>query len=221
MWQLRIPFDTDTGEILVSNCPLCGQTQRWRHSAGIAFCDRCGESLDQPAERLDEDLLANLKLAVGLTHTDPARRAASLALLPNEIASLGPAMAFELLLRLVPMAEPACRWNRGDRIWRNDPHDIAMGMHGAWQILAGWPKAMTSRISRDIATADRRYSDGNRGATLRFLNLRDAPYLRQVLREIVQRLYNSIELYWAARRQHPRSDDDLRGSLKSPALRNG
>jgi hypothetical protein len=26
MWQLRLPFDADTGEILLSNCPLCGKT---------------------------------------------------------------------------------------------------------------------------------------------------------------------------------------------------
>jgi hypothetical protein len=193
MWELRIPFDADTGEILVSSCALCGQTQRWRHSAGVAFCDKCGESLDQGAERIDEDLLPDLKLAVGLTHSDPARRTASIALLPNEIAELGPALAFELLLRLIPVAEPACKWTPADRIWRNDPHDIAKGMHEAWRILAGWPEAMKERISCAIATAERRYSDGNHGATLGFLALRNAEYLPPVLRDIIQRLHELID----------------------------
>jgi hypothetical protein len=193
MWQLRIPFDDETGEILVSDCPLCRQTQRWRHSAGVGFCDGCGDSLDQPTDCIEDELLPEITLAVGLTHTDPARRAASLAALPHEVAALGPAMAFELLLRLVPVAEPRCSWSSADRIWRNDPHLIARGMHGAWRLLSCWPNAIRNRISQDIAAANRRFADGNQGATLRFLKLRDAEYLQQNLREVIRRLHESID----------------------------
>jgi hypothetical protein len=108
IWTLRIPFDVDTGEILISDCGLCSRIQRWRHTAGVAFCDGCGESLIRPVERVDAKLLADLAPAVGLTHPDPAIRASSLTSLPDDIASLGPADAFELLLRLVPVVEPAC-----------------------------------------------------------------------------------------------------------------
>jgi hypothetical protein len=194
MWQLRIPFDIETGEILLSKCPLCSRTQRWRHSAGIAFCDGCGDSLDQQTDRIEDDVLPEAALAVGLTHTDPDVRARSLAMLPEEIASLGPAAAYELLLRLVPVVEPGCTWTRGDRLWRNDPHGIARGMQGAWRLLASWPEAMTDRISRDIATSSTRHTDGNRGETVRFLKLRDSDHLPQNLRSVIRRLRDSIDL---------------------------
>jgi hypothetical protein len=194
LWQLRIPFDIETGEVLVSGCDLCGQTQRWRHSAGVAFCDQCGESLNQTTRRVSDDLMPDLKLAVSLTHTDELKRAASLKLLPNEIAQLGPAMAFELLLRLVPAAEPRCTWTGTERIWRNDPLLIAEGMHGAWQLLKGWPKSLADRISRDIPTTGRRHRDGNQGATIRFLNTRNADHIPQKLREFIAGFHESIDI---------------------------
>lgn len=193
IWTLRIPFDVETGEILIADCVLCSRIQRWRHTAGVAFCDDCGESLIRPVERIDPDLLFDLVPAVGLTHPDPAERASSLAALPDEVASLGPADAFELLLRLVPVIEPECGWTSCGRIWRNDPHAIARGMAGAWRILAGWPVAMTDLISSNIATSDRRHSDGNRGATSRFLRLRDLSYLSEALRDVIRRLHESID----------------------------
>lgn len=192
MWQLRLPFDVDTGEILLSHCPLCGKTQRWRHSAGVAFCDSCGESLDQPAERIDDDLRANLSAAIGLTHTDPSRRKVSLAKLPREISDLGAALAYELLLRLVPIAEPSCAWTGSDRIWNNDAHDIARGIHGAWELISGWPEAILGRIARDLEVASRG-SDGTAGATRRFLKLRDYDFIAPELASLVGRLHRSID----------------------------
>jgi hypothetical protein len=70
---------------------------------------------------------------------------------------------------------------------------IARGIALAWRVLAGWPGAMTDLISRDIATADRRHSDGNRGATSRFLRLRHLDYLPEGLREVIRRLHESID----------------------------
>ena len=194
MWLLRIPFDSVTGEILVSDCGLCGRIQRWRHTAGVDCCDGCGESLVRPVERIDLTLLPEVSAAIGLTHSDPAIRSASLALLPPAIQSIGADQAFELLLRLVPVAEPHCTWRGSNRIWNNDPHAIARGMHGAWRLLEGWPRNMADKISHDIATAGRRFADGNGGATIGFLRLREAEYLAPKLRDVIRRLHESIDV---------------------------
>ena len=77
MWQLRLPFDWETGELLVSTCPrpTCGKVQRWRHSAGVRYCDTCVHDLsEQELPKLGEDLLQAYRLATGLTHTDPGKR---------------------------------------------------------------------------------------------------------------------------------------------------
>ncbi len=192
MWQLRIPFDVETCEILISTCPLCHRIQRWRHSAGVAFCDGCGESLEQPAKTIDQSLKDVLNAAIGLTHTDPARREQSLEMLPAEVAYLGPAMAFELLLRLVPVAAPSCSWRSSDRIWHNDPHHIAHGLSDAWHLLAGWPNTVTARISRDLTTATR-YADGTGGATRRFLKLRHSESVPLAVRQMIGRLHELID----------------------------
>lgn len=194
MWLLRIPVDADTGEILISDCGLCGRIQRWRHTAGIDCCDACGESLIRPVECIDLHLLPDVSASIGLTHSDPVVRSSSLALLPPAIQSIGPDQAFELLLRLVPVAEPKCTWRGSNRIWNNDPHAIAVGMQGAWRLLAGWPKSMTDKISHDIATAGRRFADGNGGATIGFLRLRKAEYLAPRLRDILRSLHESIDV---------------------------
>lgn len=194
IWQLRIPFDVATGEVLVAKCPLCGKTQRWRHTAGIDCCDGCGDPLDQPVDTIDETILPDVKLAVGLTHTDAAKRAASLALLPDDVSGLGAATAYELLLRLVPVVHPGCTWVTADRIWRNDPHHIAEGMHRAWQILKGWPHAMTDKFNRDLATSETRHSDGNGGRTVRFLKLRKQHHIPKPLRDVLQHLHDAVSL---------------------------
>lgn len=193
MWQLRIPFDIETGEILVSGCALCGCVQRWRHAADIDCCDSCGDGLDQITDRIDGEILREVALAVGLTHTDPTNRAASLALLPAEISTLGAATAFEMLLRLVPVVEAACTWSTGDRLWGNDPHAIASGMRDAWRVLLSWPESMSERINQDLTTSSTRHSDGNRGQTVRFLRLRNLEYLPQALRDVIQRIHASID----------------------------
>lgn len=194
IWQLRIPFDVDTGEILVSTCPQCRRVQRWRHSAGIAFCDACGDSLNQDPGRIDAGLIPDVAMAVGLTHPNPDRRAVSLAHLPEEIASLGAATAYELLLRIVPVVDKDCRWAAGDRLWSNDPHHVAKGMASAWRTLTAWPSAFREVIGRDLATSVTRHSDGNRGETLRFLRLRHRRHLPKEMRDVITRLHASIDL---------------------------
>lgn len=193
MWQLRIPFDIETGEILVSECRFCRRVQRWRHAAGIDCCDSCGDSLEQITDRIDDEILPEVALAVGLTHTDPTKRGESLALLPAEISCLGAATAFEMLLRLVPVTEAGCTWSKGYRLWGNDPHAIASGMCRAWRMMLAWPGSMSERINQDLTTSGTRHSDGNRGQTIRFLGLRNLEYLPQSLRDVIQRIHASID----------------------------
>lgn len=198
MWQLRLPYDVETGELLVSRCPRtewCGKVQRWQHSAGVRYCDACVKDLsEQTVPIIDKALLPAYSLAAGLTHTDAGLRAASLSELPEEVAALGADMAFELLIRLVPVANNICGWSSRTRIWANEPHQIALGMHGAWHILKGWPHTMTNRVTSDLASGRKRHDDGNGGANRRFLTPKKAEGLPACIRKLVEGLVDSLSL---------------------------
>lgn len=179
MWQLRLPFDYETGDLLVSTCPkpTCGKVQRWRHSAGVRYCDTCVQDLSaQEVPRLSGDRLIEYQLIAGLTHTDAKVRRNSLSFLPNEIQELGADSAFELLLRLVPVVEPKCGWGNA-RLWENEPFDIATGMALAWQMLQNWPDGILEQIARQAAIATNRASDGNGGRTAAFFRLRNSVHV--------------------------------------------
>jgi hypothetical protein len=201
MWQLRFPFDLETGELLVSTCPRpsCLAVQRWRHSAGVRYCDTCVEDLAKHVPpRLDDDLLSRLRPPMGLTHVDPAIRAASVRLLPDGMRRLGADMAFELLLRLVPVIHPACQWKPGSRLWDNDPFEIANGMLSAWETMLGWPGSLIARMSTHLKASPSRYSDGNGGRTIAFLRLRAGEGIPNPVAAFIGGLYASLDVDGAA-----------------------
>ncbi len=196
LWQLKLPFDPETGELLVNTCPrpTCGKVQRWRHSAGVAWCDTCVEALtQQKVPRLGDDLLPDYDLAVGLTHTDPERRARSLELLPAEIRRLGADMAYELLLRLAPVMHAGCRWGIGARLWGGEPFGTARGMVEGWRALRGWPHALIEKITTDMSAATTRFNDGNRGRTLAFLRLRSGGFVPEPVAATIRALHATID----------------------------
>lgn len=195
MWQLKLPFDLDTGELLISRCPRpsCGKVQRWRHSAGVRYCDTCVQDLsEQDTLRLGDSFLPIYRLAAGLTHTDPKKRNAALAHLPAAVRALGPDMAFELMLRLVPVLEPKCVWTSCNRIWGNDPFDVARGMTAAWTILLDWPNSLLTKITTDLVDAKARRQDGNSGRTLAFLHLATSPSVAKPVAGAIRALHDSM-----------------------------
>ena len=197
MWQLKLPFDTETGELMVCRCtrPTCGRVQRWRHSAGVAWCDTCVHDLSaQTVPTLDDDLLADYRRAADLTHTDPGRRATSLTLLPERVRALGADMAFELLLRLCPVVDRRCAWSQGSRIWSNDPFVIASALQQAWHVLASWPSAFLATIAIGLGGAEARFGDGTGGATLRFFRLRHGDGVAPAVAAEIEALRDLIDL---------------------------
>ena len=113
--------------------------------------------------------------------------------LPDPVQALGPDMAFELLLRLVPVVEPGCVWRSNSRLWANDPFHIASGMSAAWQVLKGWPDAILDRIAQQLATSTVHASDGNDGRTTDFLRLRSGNHVPAAVAGAIRTLHESID----------------------------
>ncbi|PWG01997.1 hypothetical protein [Sphingosinicella humi] len=198
MWQLRpFPFCSETWQYLVDQCPRCGAVQRWYHANGIDRCDQCVEELSlAPAETVPDEERPALRFAIGLVHADPALRQRSLFELPAELQALGPAAAFELLVRLTTLVDGEMAKNRVGTFstWSLPAARITSAIARAWPLLAGWPGAVTEFMGERIQTAPTRHVDGNEGLSVRFLKLPRVPGLRQDVADAIARLRLSVQL---------------------------
>lgn len=173
IWHVRtLPTCVETGQFLIDSCPSpeCGVRQGWYHTPGIDRCDRCLEPLVlAESGTVPDEQRIPLDLAIGLVHPDHLKRSASLGQLPDRVAVLGPSGAYELLMRLLPVACPDLP--RRHLLHTAAPAKLAEAMAGAWPLLATWPAGFIAHADKLIMAAPRRHIDGNSGATVRFLNL--------------------------------------------------
>lgn len=195
LWQHRLPFDIDTGEILLDRCHRCDAIQRWRHSVGVRYCDVCVEDLAAaPTLRLPESILEDVRLPIGLINPNPKARAKSVAALPDRFRGVEPGLVFELILRATPVAHSEVRWSKGSRCWANEPVKLAEGIGLAWNLLEEWPSKIWTRISDHLAANDIRFGDGNGGATLKFLRLRKSVYSHDFIAKVIDELHDAMNL---------------------------
>ena len=166
-----LPFCPVEWELLVSVCPSdhCGGAgQSWLHTNGVDRCDKCASSLlDAPTERVPEEIRPPLRLLAGLVDPDPARRAASLARLPEEVQAMGEGPAFELAVAVAGFVDPDLRAGHHARFLRRGvaPLPVCRAMAKAWTILSRWPEGFEERAAAALARRDGRFGDGNREAT--------------------------------------------------------
>ncbi len=188
IWSLRpLPFCAETGVFLQNACPLCQKIQRWHHANGIDRCDFCGQSLAGAVPvPVPEHLLGSLRMAAKLVHPDPTQRAEALAALPDEARALGPGQAFDLMIVLATVVDPTIRISNRTGFRSNaTPSEIAPPMALAWEMLAGWPAKFEEFIAERLAARPARFGDGNRGATVRFLELADNPKCAQAISSMI------------------------------------
>lgn len=172
LWSVRLlPFCSETWEVLVDRCPYCGKRLGWKRTLGIAYCDAgCMTDLrTATTTSIPEAIRPPLKEIIGLVDPDPEQRRATVALLPPELARAGPDATLELLTRLVPVMDPKLPGKTTDLV-KADPLQLSQALVKAWKVALAWPDAMTAFATKCISERTSRYSDGNSGRTLRFLN---------------------------------------------------
>lgn len=172
-WQLKaFPFCTESWQFLRATCPRasCGVTQRWYHSVGIAYCDRCMQDLrDAPAEIVPSQYRGELKLAAGLIDQDAAQRLESVSSLPIQIRSLGAGGTYELLSCLLQLID-ADIGNRGSRRnWSIPAVRLTNAVARAWMLLSGWPDSMHALIDATLASSNEPQHVAARVKVIQFL----------------------------------------------------
>lgn len=173
LWQLRpFPFCSETWQYLLDRCHRCGGIQRWYHANGVDRCDWCVEDLSRgEAVEVPNEQRPPLAMAVGLVHPDEATRLKSILALPSPLNTLEAGEAYELLVRLAAVADPDLTKSRKGAIssWSSTPAQISSAIAAAWTLLEGWPHSLSKMIDDRLAQAASRHSDGNGGASVRFL----------------------------------------------------
>lgn len=197
LWQLRLPFDVDTGEVLVDRCPdpECATVQRWRRTSGIRFCDHCATDLSTArTTSVDPAALIDARAAIGLIHPDPAKRAESRAALPHGLRDADPGLVLDLALRLMPVVDPSFTRGPGSRWWDNPPDRIAQALAAAWRLLPDFPASLRELMEERLRAATKQRPDGNGGASLRFVKLRKDPAVGPVVRAAVDELHELMSV---------------------------
>lgn len=195
LWQFPFPWDLETGELLRDTCPECDTVQRWRHSVGVRYCDHDAVDLSAyPTERLPEDVLESVCQAIGLIHPDPAKRAASMDLVPVDMRHADGGEVLEFILRLTTVVHPQCRWTGGERCWDNPPLVVAEAIARAWRFAMAWPDSMTDLVAEGVSTSEARGGDGNGGATRRFLQLPGSRYVTPHVSRVIRQFVANIDL---------------------------
>ncbi|HEY0312260.1 MAG TPA: hypothetical protein VGC56_07160 [Allosphingosinicella sp.] len=188
-WHIRVfPYCSETWETLLDRCPYCEKHPGWRHTLGIDRCEHCMTDLKTArGDIIPEELRSSLTAAVGLLDHLPERRAASLALLPERISRMGPALALDVLVNLLPVIDTALPTDPAILFFKTRPMQICHAVAGAWQMMVGWPGSLTTFASDHVATRTAKHSDGNVGRTIRFLtprrNAGTSPELDELIAE--------------------------------------
>ena len=195
LWQLRLPFDVETGEMLQDSCWDCGAVQGWKRSFGVDRCDICEADLTLvPTTLVPPDTLGDLRLAIGLIDPDPAVRSASMALVPERLRADDSGHVLELVFRLATVVHRDCTWSRTARYWKNDPSVLAEAIACAWRVLPDMTRGVRTAISAALATNEKRFGDGNGGDSLRFLRLRNELHSIPIIWQAAATIHDAMSL---------------------------
>ncbi len=176
-WDLRpFPFSDETWEHLQAECPdpLCRHRQGWHHTLGVEVCDLCGEPLAIGGASLvpetDRDVL---RVAIGLFHHDPAKRAVSAASLPEWLRAVDPGDVLDLVVALAGVCDPSIRCRTAKRALRigATPERVSAAVAVSWRLLEDWPASFERLAAERCGRRPTRFGDGNGGATMDFLLL--------------------------------------------------
>lgn len=171
LWALRVlPVCVETGELLHSTCPFCKAEQRWHHANGLDRCDFCAQSLTEaPSATVPEEMLTHLRGIAQFIHPDASKRSAAMSLMPEQVQEMGVATAFDLLVLLAGVVNPAIRLGRkiGFAL-DSDRFDRCAAMATAWEAFCNWPDGFKDLIAERLACRPTRFGDGNNRATIDF-----------------------------------------------------
>lgn len=192
LWDLRLlPVCVETGEILLTACqnPICeGVALGWRQTLGIDRCEHCMADLSRSVSKsIPADLLLQIRQISDLFVPD--RRTAVLKLLPAELRMGDGQLAVDLLLRLLPVANPLLK-----KFYASpavEPLALCKALAECWSIILNWPRGFQEYALPRLEARRKPNQDGNHGQTVRFVKGR-GPNMSTSLKDAISDIRNSM-----------------------------
>jgi len=195
LWNIRLfPCCIETGQLLLNRCgnEECDGTLGWRHTLGIDTCEFCiSELTNAEAPEIPAELVEQLRPIADLF--SPEDRGFALSSLPAAIAADDGQVAIDLLLRLLPLADPSLHAFR-NRLHHADPLDLIRAVVASWNMMTTWPRGFSDHVTPKAAGRAERHRDGNRGETIRFLKTGRNSIVSTAIAKIIGDLRNEFDL---------------------------
>lgn len=196
LWNIRLfPCCLETGQMLIDHCGNAecpGGELGWRHTLGIETCEFCIADLTHSkSSKIPSDLLAQLRPIANLF--SPEKRGEALSSLPIAIADDEGQVAIDLLLRLLPVADPSL-WPFRYRLHQANPLELAKAVATSWRIMKAWPDEFSDFVVTKVAERAERHRDGNEGETSRFLRTGKSAHVSAKIAKIIGDLRNEVDL---------------------------
>ncbi|MCK1463577.1 TniQ family protein [Bradyrhizobium sp. 2] len=169
IWEIRIfGFCTDTRELLLASCPVCGKTLGWQRTHGIEYCDSCkndaGERLtdlrDFPQPKVTAKDEAGLEVMCDLIHPLSERKARARKSISPAFADYANGEIFEFGVALC--CAETMQLNRTQKILERPKHveDYARFtpevLSHAGRAILDWPNGLHAIADRIRAKAGER-----------------------------------------------------------------
>ena len=161
-WQCRhLPYDADTGELLLERCPACSKTLRWSRAWGVGSCEWCRAdlaSLERPklhARRLP----AYQRFAALTSVIAPVRAQARVGLAP-ELARLAEPVLIDLVIGAGAALGPSPKAIGRSRLRQLAAAEMGGAIGRGMALISGWPHAFRQHVAKRFRACDDK--DGQR-----------------------------------------------------------
>jgi hypothetical protein len=150
LWQCRhLPYDAETGELLLESCPDCKATLRWSRAWGVGTCEHCRSDLTLVHRpRLDESMLASYRNFASLSSIVPHTLAVARSALGPDLSRLSPPILTDLITALGVALGSKPRPIGRRRLRQLADEDRAEASARGMELIEDWPSAARSRLQQ-------------------------------------------------------------------------
>lgn len=150
LWQCRhLPYDAETGELLLEACPDCKATLRWSRAWGVGTCEHCRSDLTLVHRaRLDESMLASYRNFASLSSVVPHTLALARSALAPELCILALPILIDLITALGVAIGSKPRPTGRRRLRQLADADRAEASARGMELIEDWPSVARRRLQR-------------------------------------------------------------------------
>ncbi|MEO1968471.1 MAG: hypothetical protein ABGW87_07135 [Sphingomonadaceae bacterium] len=149
-WMNRLlPYCSESLELLIDRCQICGRKQDWKRAWGIGNCDDplCrAELLPQKLEALAQDLVPGYRFFAQIVSPISAERDKAVSKLESDLAALPPATLINLIFQVGTMAQDSPFFISRTALRNLSAFQIAKCVSVGTNLVLDWPLKLRGAV---------------------------------------------------------------------------